>query len=393
MKLDDILTTYDARYAAVYDDTFLADAWTKRSVEFQLELLRHHLSGARTWVDVACGTGYVLSQFPGIERAGLDLSPDMLAKAKARNPGVTFVQGDYREPRPDWNDRWDVVSCMWWAYCFAETMNDIQRLIAQLADWTSPQGVCFLPLCNPQKFDLHNTRIPYIDSRVPGRCMITGVTWSWIQENGKRHDDMLSPQVDHMIAMFRQHFAEVEVVEGSLDELGEGWRVQDVLIARRKRPQRPAPELYRPADTQSLGRLEWLFSTHPDTLATLSYPTRELTHVRIAIDRQTGPQASDVRAQKIGYHLEQGHDYTVSFEARAAASRHISVGVSGGDPPWETLGLYHRIAISTEGTPVRLSFRALATTERARLHFDLGEDVAAVDIRDAVVATAEPHGH
>jgi hypothetical protein len=74
-----------------------------------------------------------------------------------------------------------------------------------------------------------------VHRRVPGRIMITGITWTWIQENGKRHDNMVSPQVDHLVGMFERHFPSVEVVEGPLDIIGEGWRVHDVLIARKKK--------------------------------------------------------------------------------------------------------------------------------------------------------------
>ncbi|MHC5820258.1 MAG: methyltransferase domain-containing protein [Nostoc sp.] len=42
------------------------------------------------WLEVACGTGYFLSCFPEIERAGLDISPAMLKVAKQANPARIF---------------------------------------------------------------------------------------------------------------------------------------------------------------------------------------------------------------------------------------------------------------------------------------------------------------
>ena len=169
MKIEDVLHTYDARYAAEYDETHLFGIWNRESIAFQLSLLEERLNHARNWLDVACGTGWVLSRFPNVERAGLDISAPMLEVARKKNPGVAFVQRNYREPFPEWNDRWDVVSCMWWAYCLAETMSEIRELVARLADWTSPRGEVYLPLCNIQKFDRHNIRIPYIDPKVPAR--------------------------------------------------------------------------------------------------------------------------------------------------------------------------------------------------------------------------------
>jgi ubiquinone/menaquinone biosynthesis C-methylase UbiE len=53
------------------------------------------LPPART-LDVACGTGYVTRRLPG-DVVGLDGSARMLAEARRRLPGVTFVQGDALE--------------------------------------------------------------------------------------------------------------------------------------------------------------------------------------------------------------------------------------------------------------------------------------------------------
>jgi hypothetical protein len=41
-----------------------------------------------------------------------------------------------------------------------------------------------------------------------------------------------------MVLMFKEFFHEVEVIEGPIDEIGEGWRVNDILIARKKKGKR-----------------------------------------------------------------------------------------------------------------------------------------------------------
>jgi SAM-dependent methyltransferase len=235
MKVDQILTTYDENYSIEHDQTFLFSEWARPSWDFQYDVLKKYVSQSRTWLDVACGTGYILSQFNGIEKAGLDISPAMIHHARKRNPETEIIIGNFLDDFPEFEGKWDLVTCMWWAYCLVESISDIRRLIANLAKWTSENGTCFIPLCNPQKFDTQNIKLPYIDPKVPGRIMITGITWTYIDENGKRHDDVVSPQVEHMVVMFREFFHEVEIVEGPLDQIGEGWRVQDILIARKKK--------------------------------------------------------------------------------------------------------------------------------------------------------------
>jgi hypothetical protein len=43
---------------------------------------------------------------------------------------------------------------------------------------------------------------------------------------------MFSIQVEHMVVFFKDHLLEVEIIEGPIDKIGEGWRVQDILIPK-----------------------------------------------------------------------------------------------------------------------------------------------------------------
>ena len=56
------------------------------------------LSGVRCAVDIGCGPGnsteLLVERFPGAEVVGLDSSPEMLAAARERLPGVRFVAAD-----------------------------------------------------------------------------------------------------------------------------------------------------------------------------------------------------------------------------------------------------------------------------------------------------------
>jgi SAM-dependent methyltransferase len=54
------------------------------------------LAPART-LDLACGTGFLTAHLPGAP-AGLDQSEGMLAQARTRLPGTSFVAGDALDP-------------------------------------------------------------------------------------------------------------------------------------------------------------------------------------------------------------------------------------------------------------------------------------------------------
>src|SRR5689334_12866426 len=115
MRREDIRELFDREYAAHYNDRFLLGDAYGESAEYEVSLLSELLQHAGNWLDVACGTGYMLSRFPGVRRAGLDLSPAMLEVAKRENQDADFFLGDFLVDRPEWHNRWDLVSCMWLA--------------------------------------------------------------------------------------------------------------------------------------------------------------------------------------------------------------------------------------------------------------------------------------
>jgi hypothetical protein len=178
----------------------------------------------------------VLSRFSGVARAGLDLSVPMLALAGAANPDALFFrEGDFRDDVPDWNGRWDLVTCMWYAYCLVESMSEVERIIANLARWTAAGGTCFVPLCNPELLN-DGVPIPYRHEEKShgGTLLITGVIWTWIEESGIRNDNMIAPQVEQMVAMFDEWFTDVRVVDYPMYKEGEK-PVRKAIIAGKKR--------------------------------------------------------------------------------------------------------------------------------------------------------------
>lgn len=112
MDKNDVLEVYDEDYAQEYNQRFLLNDFSKINADFEQETIRKlldEIGEGANWLDVACGTGYFLSRFPNVERAGLDISPAMLDVAKQANPNALFVQGDYRDKHPQWEGKWDIV--------------------------------------------------------------------------------------------------------------------------------------------------------------------------------------------------------------------------------------------------------------------------------------------
>lgn len=95
---------YDLLYEATGKD-YGAEATTLHG------LIQQRSPGARSLLDVACGTGgHLVYLRHWYEVMGLDIDPGMLGEAQRRLPGETFVEGDMRSF--DIDKKFDAVVCL-----------------------------------------------------------------------------------------------------------------------------------------------------------------------------------------------------------------------------------------------------------------------------------------
>jgi len=156
-----------------------------------------------------------------------------LRLAQEANPGVTFHERNYLEPIPEWHDRWDLVSCMWYAYGYVSSISDLETLISNLALWTAPDGRCFVPLADPRL--IAAVDLPFrVQSALPGEISVTGILWSYKDADGKSvHAHMLAPQVEWLEAQFARYFRHIEL--DTYPPVFPGWGQRRALIASAKR--------------------------------------------------------------------------------------------------------------------------------------------------------------
>lgn len=235
MEHDEVLAVYDARYAEDYNERFLRSEWAERSTEFEVAVLSRLLSAPDArWLDIGCGTGYFLSRFPEVDRAGLDLSPAMLEQARTANPDALFLrQGDFRDDVAEWRHAWSVVSCMWTAYNYVRSMSELDDLVARLVGWTRPGGSLFIPVMDLE--DLRYVQVPYLAEPevFGGTIALTGVTWSWDEPSEKHHHHLIAPHVDHFVHLLEPHFGCIDIVRYPLTAAGGVARKAVVATERR----------------------------------------------------------------------------------------------------------------------------------------------------------------
>jgi SAM-dependent methyltransferase len=122
---------YDAIYASIRD-------YPQEAAELD-RLIQERRPGARTLLDVACGTGAHLEHLTGYELEGLDLDPEMLAVAQERLLAVKFHEGDMADF--DLGKRFDAVVCMFSSIGYVKTEERLRSAAAAFARHLEPGGV------------------------------------------------------------------------------------------------------------------------------------------------------------------------------------------------------------------------------------------------------------
>jgi dTDP-3-amino-3,4,6-trideoxy-alpha-D-glucopyranose N,N-dimethyltransferase len=106
-------------------------------------LIKESCPTARMLLDVACGTGAHLAELSTrYEVEGADLSPAMLAVARARLPGIPLHQADMRTL--DLGHTFDAVICLFSSIGYVTDPSEMRSTVARLAAHVAPGGVLIL---------------------------------------------------------------------------------------------------------------------------------------------------------------------------------------------------------------------------------------------------------
>ncbi|MER6089868.1 class I SAM-dependent methyltransferase [Streptomyces bluensis] len=98
--------------------------------------------GARSLLDVACGTGIVTRRYaaarPGLRVTGIDLTYGMARRAADRLPGAVVLADSRQLPFPD--HAFDAVSSVWLLH-LVDSPDDARAIVGECARVLSPGGV------------------------------------------------------------------------------------------------------------------------------------------------------------------------------------------------------------------------------------------------------------
>jgi SAM-dependent methyltransferase len=234
MDKESLLKIYNEDYADGYNEMFLLNPFSIISSDFELNQLKELITPETKWLDAGCGTGYFLNKFPGIKRAGLDISPAMLEAAKKVNEDALFFkQGDFRDDISELNGQWSLVSSMWNPYSYVDSMPEFEKMMSNFINWTAIGGDIFIPVVDME--DLRpNTMIPYAENTAMfgGEILLTSYTWTWRESTGNVHVNMVAPHAEHFIRLLEPYFETVEMLR--YPPYQDGWVSRKAVLARKK---------------------------------------------------------------------------------------------------------------------------------------------------------------
>jgi len=123
----------------------------RQEVDYLLAIVHARVPGAKTILDVACGTGEHLRFLPDFNRTGLDLDPELLRVARAKLPDVSLIQSDMTAF--DLSRQFDVVLCLFSAIGYAVSVKKLNASVCCMARHVAPGGIlCIEPWFTPEQW-------------------------------------------------------------------------------------------------------------------------------------------------------------------------------------------------------------------------------------------------
>ena len=163
-------------YDAIYG------AWKDYGAESErvARLLREVAPGARSVLDVGCGTGehaVRLQRDHGYRVHGVDIEPGFVELARGKLPEATFTVGDMASF--DVGARFDVVMCLFSSIGYVETVERLEATLQRFRAHLRPDGVAVVePWFEPA--DWHPGRV-YVHTAEAGALQVVRMSHSRVE--------------------------------------------------------------------------------------------------------------------------------------------------------------------------------------------------------------------
>lgn len=141
---------YDDFYADIYDYLVYNDI--KNQYEVGEIVNKTTPSSESIILDIGCGTGHHVNQLSSkdLQVIGIDISPSMIAKAKANYPQYDFRLGNVLENNVFQSSSFTHILCLYFTIYY---LDDKQKFFNNCFEWLMPGGYLIVHLVNRDEFD------------------------------------------------------------------------------------------------------------------------------------------------------------------------------------------------------------------------------------------------
>lgn len=153
---------YNEKLAEIYDKIHHFKNY-ERDVAYVLNCVRERLPEARSLLEIASGTGnHTGGLSAAFEVEGLELSPAMQKRARAKHPSVLFHRGDMIDF--DLQRTYDIVCCLFRTIAMVKTRDNFDRAIDAMARHLRPGGLLLIePFFTPDTYWTGDIKMNLLD--------------------------------------------------------------------------------------------------------------------------------------------------------------------------------------------------------------------------------------
>jgi SAM-dependent methyltransferase len=149
--------------AKFYDLVYSSKDYAQEVKRLKAIIRQYQRSSGKDLLEVACGTGKHIEHLKKrYNTTGLDISEEMLAIARERNPDVQFALGDMKDTTL--NQTFDVITCLFGSINYNTTLEQLKKTLDNLAKHLKPGGLLIIePIFTRESFIDRHLSIDSVD--------------------------------------------------------------------------------------------------------------------------------------------------------------------------------------------------------------------------------------
>jgi ubiquinone/menaquinone biosynthesis C-methylase UbiE len=149
--------------AKYYDYVYSFKDYEQEVKQLREVIQQYQKSSGKDLLEIACGTGKHIEHLKrSYHVTGLDISEEMLAIARERNPDVRFVLGDMRDAKL--SQTFDIITCLFGSINYNTNLEQLKMTLDNLSKHLKPEGIIVIePIFTRESFMDRHLSIDSVD--------------------------------------------------------------------------------------------------------------------------------------------------------------------------------------------------------------------------------------